>query len=324
MKRWLLAVAGLALGGAVLAGIEADPNKDYAVTPEAGPWMVCATSYVGPEAGRLAHELVLEIRSRFNLPAYAFNRGDDERRKQREEFERLQEKHPGAKLPFRHTRVEDQCAVLIGGYKDMETASQALKMIKRLQPPSNERLMPILTEVGPDESSKEKDKAIVRGGFVNPFPSSFVVPNPTVPRERPATGNADKFLVKLNAHESFSLLKCKKSYTLLVAAYQGMHAFQAEKAEKPSFLESLWSHSTGDVLEASGHNAHNLAEGLRKVGFEAYVLHAREGSLVCIGGFDRADDPEMMKVQRLLGSNIQLSQSGNMLAQPVAMPIPRP
>src|SRR5581483_315356 len=108
-------------------------------------------------------------------PAYVFNKGDDERQKQREEYQRLLEKHPGVKLPFRHTRVEDQCAVLIGGYKDMDAASRALKSVKKLQPPHNERLMPILTEVGPDQASPDKERAIVKGGFVNPFLTSFVV-----------------------------------------------------------------------------------------------------------------------------------------------------
>jgi hypothetical protein len=323
MKRWLLALACLAIGSSVLGGIEADPNKDYVVTPEAGPWMICATSYVGPDAASLAKELVLEIRVRFNLPAYVVNKGEEERRKQREEYQRLQEKYPGAKLPFRHTRVEDQCAVLIGGYKDMDTAHRALKSVKKLQPPSSERLMPILTEVGPDRSSQDKEKAVVTGGFVNPFLSSFVVRNPTVPLERPATTKADKFLEKLNAYESFSLLKCRKPWTLVVATYQGMHAFQAEKSEAPSFLESLWSHSTGDALEASGHNAHNFAQGLRTAGFEAYVLHTRWGSLVCVGSYDGAEDPKMARDQRTL-AGIQLSQSGNLLPQALPLEIPRP
>jgi hypothetical protein len=323
MKQWLLALTWLALGSTAFAGVvEADPNKDYAITPEAGPWMVCATSYVGPEAQQLAHELVLEIRSRFSLPAYVVNKGDDERRKQLEEYQRKQKEHPDVHIPFRHTRVEDQCAVLIGGYKDMDSAHRALKDIKKLSPPSSPRLMPILTEVGPDESSGAKDKAVVKGGFVNPFVSSFVVHNPTVPIERPVTNKPDPFLKKLNAPESLSAFKCPKPWTLVVAIFQGAQAIQAEKADKPGFWEGLWNHNSGDLLEASGHNAHNLAEALRTIGYEAYVLHCRWGSVVCIGGFDSAKDPRMMNTRRNI-ANLKLGQNVKLLADPMPMEIPR-
>jgi hypothetical protein len=323
MKRWLFALTMLAVGGTVWAGIDADPNNDYVITPAAGPWMICATSYVGPQAAPLAHELVLEIRSRFNLAAYVFNKGEDERRKQREDYQHLLEKYPGANIPFRHTRVEDQCAVLIGGYKDMDAAHEALKVVKKLAPPSAERLMPVLTEVGPQEQSSDGTNAIVKGGYVNPFLNSFVVHNPTVPVERPAPVKADKFLLKLNAHENLSLLKCKKPWTLVVATYQGTQVIQAEKTDNPGFWESLWSHTTGEKLEASVHNAHNMAETLRKIGFEAYVLHVRWGSVVTVGGFDRVDDSQMMGVRTAL-ANLQLGPNVNMLAQPAPMEIPRP
>src|SRR5437870_1075005 len=87
MKGFHFALAfltGLALARAGYAHVEADPNKDYTIVPEAGPWMIYATHFVGPEAPQLAHEMVLEIRSRFDLPAWVFNRGEEERRKQRD------------------------------------------------------------------------------------------------------------------------------------------------------------------------------------------------------------------------------------------------
>ncbi len=323
MQRWLLVLAGLALGSVALAGIEADPTKDYTITPEAGPWMICATSYVGPEASQLAHELVLEIRSRFNLPAYVVNRGEEERKKQREEYQRLLDKHPGVTLPFRHTRVEDQCAVLIGGYKDMDAASKALKSVKKLQPPSNTRLMPILTEVGPDQSSKEEGRAVVKGGYVNPFPTSFVVHNPTIPVEKPSnTIKADPFLRRINAPESLSLLKCRKPWTLAIATYQGVQAIQADKPEAAGFWENLWKSSSGETLEASGHNAHNFADALRKGNFEAYVLHVRWGSVVTVGSFESLDDPRMASMKRVLGS-LNFGQGINMLPEPMPMEVPR-
>jgi len=50
--------------------VEADPQKTYELTDKQGPWMVFAASFAGEGAERDAHQLVLELRSRYNLPAY--------------------------------------------------------------------------------------------------------------------------------------------------------------------------------------------------------------------------------------------------------------
>src|SRR5712691_8146310 len=68
----------------------AEAASQYPVTPEAGPWLICAASYMGADAPDLARQLVLEIRQRHRLPAYVFDRTAEERRKQREEHERMQ------------------------------------------------------------------------------------------------------------------------------------------------------------------------------------------------------------------------------------------
>src|SRR5438045_8581524 len=70
----------LALGaaGVVRAApqVEADPNQNYVVTPEVGPWMICAAYFTGPSAPALAHQLVLQLRSQHNTRAYVFNYAD--------------------------------------------------------------------------------------------------------------------------------------------------------------------------------------------------------------------------------------------------------
>ena len=85
MKRFLLAlVAYLGLiGWAVAAHVEADPSKDYHVAPDNGQWFICAAGYRGESARDMAHELVLEIRRKYNLPAYVFDRGGEDRTRTR-------------------------------------------------------------------------------------------------------------------------------------------------------------------------------------------------------------------------------------------------
>ena len=54
------------------------------VSPQAGPWMICAASFGGPESRGMAEELATEIRSHYHLPSYVFNRTAEERRVEKE------------------------------------------------------------------------------------------------------------------------------------------------------------------------------------------------------------------------------------------------
>ena len=57
MKRLRFALAGLmglSLAATVLAQGDADPNQEFAVTPQVGSWMICAACYQGPQAPQLA------------------------------------------------------------------------------------------------------------------------------------------------------------------------------------------------------------------------------------------------------------------------------
>jgi len=324
----LTVLAGAVFSATGLAQVDADPNKDYQICPEAGPWLICATSYVGPKSPQLAHEMILEIRTRFKMPAYVLSRGQEERRKQDEEFNRLKELYPEAIIPRRRgIRIQDECAVLVGGYRDQEAAYQALKDFKKLPSPSSERLCPIITQVGVPETPDADQKSEVHYAYANPFVTAFVVHNPTIPIERKKDAQNDKFLKKLNSGESYSLLKCPKQYTLMVAAFQGLHSIQGKSptAANQSLFEKIFGNSTGEMLDASAQNAHNLADALHKAGgFEAYVLHMREGSVVTVGGFDREDDPQIKTIEQCLATRFKYERGVQLLPQPVVMQIPRP
>jgi hypothetical protein len=330
MKRFLFALAGLAclcLTRIAFARVEADPNKEYAITPEVGPWVVSATCYAGPDASMLAHELVLEIRSRFDLPAWVFNRGDEERRQSIENWRKMQEPlPPEQRLPYRGPKYQQQCAVLIGGYKDIDAARRMLDKVRKLDPPSSNRLKPVLTVLEPVEGSQ--GMAQLKEKFVNPFERSFVARNPTVPVERHPDAKNDPFLKELNAGESYSLLKCRKPWTLVIATFQGVSIIEPE-TKKGSFLTKLMPGKAPETLSASALNAHNFAEALRTpypkgLGLDAFVLHMRAGSLVTVGGFDRKDDQQMLTIQQVLESHFRYGQKVALLAQPFAIEVPRP
>src|SRR5260370_40931408 len=124
---------------------------------------------MGDDAHRSAHALVLELRSQYDLPSFVYNRGDAERRQMQEELDRKRRQQeeairqqglqPGIPLPVRRVRVQEQCAVLIGGYKDIDAARNALEKIKKLpNPKSVEADELILTSTNPG-SPIQKRKA---------------------------------------------------------------------------------------------------------------------------------------------------------------------
>lgn len=298
----------------------ADSLAPFVITPEAGPWLICVASYSGPEAAQKAHDLVQDIRNRYRLPAYVFNRGEKERQAEQERLRQLKSQMPGGR--FRTVRIEDQYAVLVGGYKDIDSARKALDDIKKLKP-SDKRLMNVLFGGVTTASANSSQKEEAAVSYVSPFMDAFVVPNPTTVQERKVERKLDYRLLKeLNAEEELSLLKCRQPYTLAVAAFQGLSTITPHDTSS-SFLDKLFSRA-GESLSASALNAHNFAEALRKAGYEAYVLHLKQGSLVTIGSFGSREDPRIQQLQQSLVNNLQLTGRVEMLAQPFVMEVPKP
>jgi len=72
-----IALAPMALAETPWAGlmssrrVECDPNKDYPLKESNGPWTIMACSFSGEGAEKQAKDLVLELRSKYKLEAYA-------------------------------------------------------------------------------------------------------------------------------------------------------------------------------------------------------------------------------------------------------------
>ncbi len=298
-----------------------DPNYDIKVTPELGPWMIYVYSYEGPEAPIMARQMVAELRGQYKLPAYVFNRGEEERRK---EYERvcdvLRKQHDffrqnnlpvGSPFRVKHMRVEEQCAVLVGGYRDDDAANRALKSIRRLDKPDPKRVKldtKVVAELDP------KTGEAIKGAmdYVNPFTRAIVVRNPTVKFDRPKEWDEQDIamLKRLNQDETFSLLKCKKPYTLLVKAFPLPNSVTSRTA-KGSFLENLGLGKKTSEDTAAAY-AHVLADAFRRKQIDAYVLHMRSSSLVTVGAFDSPDDPNLRTMQQVLSTHLNVPQSAPM------------
>jgi hypothetical protein len=309
MRRFLCATAfGAVLAATAGSGftapprVEAEPNKDYVITSDDGQWVVCAASFMGPSAPALAKQLAYELRRRDNLQAFVFNHADEERRQLNEEFERLKKERPELAARPRKVRIEEQCAVLVGGYKDIEAARSALAGLKKLSPPS---LKAEASEIeffvqGAEKTTKER----------TPFANAFVTRNPALPAVPKQTVKFDPLWKKLNADEEYSLLNCKKPFTLLVKEYHGAQVLQP-KTGTGAFLDAigLGGNKPGEALAAAGAQAHELAKLLHNKQFnlDAYVLHTRTSSFVTVGGFDAVDDPDIERVKRQVATLNTLS-----------------
>jgi hypothetical protein len=317
----------------------ARPVNPYPIPPDVvAPWMICAASYIGLDAPELARQAALELRTRHNMAAYIFNRGDEERAHQREERERLQQMYPGVPIRHRTVRIQESCAVLVGPFKDVETANTALGIIKKLPMPKLElgegkSAYDLVTAYDMDP---ETHKPVLKRKPINPFTQALVVRNPAAPATPVERPKFDPFWKQLNADEDYSLLRCPHSWTLVVKEYYGASAVveQPRSTESSSVLKmlGLGNHKPGEALGAAAMQAHELAKFLRdpKLGFEAYVLHTRDRSIVTVGGFKEYNGADMQRVHRQL-SSLKFSPDGHsahdpigLMANPLPMEVPHP
>jgi hypothetical protein len=350
MKRWWLTpVLALSLAAAVQAApqVEADPNKDYPIDAQAGPYVIVAATYEGDDAGDLARQLVYYLRKAHNLPAYYnYNHADANRARLEADRQRWKQEHP--EVPFRHEQVTkvDQYSVLIGGFDSFEHASDFCKNKLRdpklfpmppLKLPGNKspfgvnvvyKTDPKTGEIVIDE--KTHKPVAVEAHYVSPYNSSF-------PSRNPALGAANKaydpFLKVLNAEEENSLLKCQAPWTMAVQSYGGDAKYvpitqksSPQNSVISNFVDNLWGGDkpVGEAkLNGAAAQARETAKVLRELGFEAYVLHTRHYSIVTIGGFSGPADPAMVNTANRL-AELKLIDHLHLLKNPTSCEVPRP
>ncbi len=331
-----------------------DINRDLLVTPEAGPWMILIHAYDDPSGPSLARALALELRGpNYGLKAYVWNYNDDERKAALErarqlvelQKQRLKLANLQADVPIRVPRmlIRVQCAVLVGGYNDRDAALEDLKRIRKLKPLDAARFhLPqmftgIIPEAGDNAAVKNTSPLGPRRKVelvptaretVNPFLRALPVHNPTVQVARVQQDIQDlAVLERLNADESFNLLKCPKSWTLAVKQFALPSVVESKSTA--TFLQKIGLGGSASQKDSAKESAHNLAALLRKGGWEAYVLHTRFCSIVTVGAYDSEQDPRIVHDQGELAKlnerlvNVSARQNIDLqLNQPSLYPVP--
>ncbi len=306
MKRRFAIVLGLAVAGLMVFGsqnfvsaapwenfltrnrVEADPEKDYRLSKDNGPWMIMASSFSGDGARQQARELVLELRKRYKLKAFIHEmRFDLDKRNMGKGIDRY-----GDPLKFKYRRGSEvrEIAVLIGDYPTVDDprAVKILRKIKYSKPDclalgkdkKNHQSLGALrniqkkiwTTVGSDD---KKDRG--------PMCHAFIVPNPLLSKDEYVPKGLEAFIVKLNKGLENSLLDCPGLYTVQVATFNGK--IVTDQAEI-MMLNSGRKKIDGNRLEQAAKKANRLAKALRLKDWEAYVFHERCASIVTVGSFN--------------------------------------
>jgi hypothetical protein len=264
--------------------VEANPNNSYRLTRDQGPWLILTATFSGENADRQAHELVLELRSRFKLTAYLHEQTYDFT--QPVEGMGFDELGRPKQMRYNTASRYNTIAVLVGDFASVEDPAleKTLDAVKHARPscldlqnrPTSSQRYAILKEAYrriTDDPEKKK-----RG----PMGSAFVTRNPLLPEEYFVAGGLDQFVVDMNKDLELSLLKCKRPYTVRVATFRGKGTMN---------LQQMAAMDVSSDLDKAAEKAHKLAVALRKQGVEAYEFHDRHESIVTIGSFDAVGQP---------------------------------
>jgi hypothetical protein len=270
--------------------VEADPEKDYAVSEEDGPWMILAVTFGSSESGnteREARQLVYELRKRYKLPAYIWKMEVDlsERVLGRglDEYGRPKAMRYVRNREF-NEEASHQVAVLVGNYQavDDPAAQATLEKLRYLTP---ECLAPAEGKETTRTLAQWRhtvDLTLHRKQTRGPMGRAFITANPLLPDEQLAPRGLDPFVVELNRRVEHSLLDCPGKYSVQVAMFTGKYL----RTQSLRAFQSAAADDDRGELEEAAEKAHRLTLALREQGHEAYEFHDRSASLVCVGSFD--------------------------------------
>ncbi|MDX1947201.1 MAG: hypothetical protein SFU86_17505 [Pirellulaceae bacterium] len=266
----------------------AKPVQSLELGESEGPWMIMCTSFAGPTAEQQAHDLALELRQQFKLPAYTFRQTFDFTKP----TEGLGYNKYGEPRKMRHLNGAkfQEIAVMVGNFSSVEDdeLARTLEKIKHLHPQTLETkyqenssqrfygLRTIYRALAPDQARKQR----------GPMGAAFVTRNPLMPEEYFAAKGLDPFLVEINKDLPHNLLSNPGQYTVRVASFRGV-----DSLNKPAEFEAQIAKRKVAKIDEAAQKANDLCAALRAKGVEAYQFHDRTESIVTIGSFREVGQP---------------------------------
>ncbi len=266
--------------------VPADPNHDYRLTKENGPWTILACSFSGEGAEDQARELVLEMRKRYKLPAYLH-----EMRFDLDEAEGRGLNRYGGPVQMRYRRgnTVDEIAVLVGDFPavDDPEAQRTLRRLKQFKPDCLKA-----DESRPTTQNLAGWRALAsrlthNSEATGPLSKAFVTTNPMLPKEYYAPKGVEPEILEWNTGIKYSLLDCPGRYTLQIATFKGNTLIKQNEIKA---IEQGTRNLQSGLAEAAD-KANRLCLALRLKGYDAYQFHDRYASIVTVGSFDSVGTP---------------------------------
>lgn len=333
----------------------------YPLTNREGPWLIHIGSFRGDEAYDFALRFAEETRSKHKLLTFIFSMHEADAIRDREELRKRQLEMIGSdkvagsdeKIKLRTVRVIKEYSVFVGNFSDMEKARVEAERIKDFPPPTSIPTFGIYFNNAPTARLREdpnrgtasnlfrmKSDVVMEEGKRlaqtqgNPYAQAFVAKNPLAFKTNAAVvqnnPNApvpmDPTWKALNEREQYSIFTCPKNWTLVVAQFSPPS--EVSSTSRNSVVQTGYRTSNkelGKGLEDAARTARQLADILRDggKGYDAYVFHTREYSLVTVGAFESRYDPKMEQAWTIL-KDFAASQSNTNSPFSLLMPIPRP
>ncbi len=254
--------------------------------------MVMACDFSGEGAEKQAHELVVELRKRYKLPAYSYLGHFDPGKAEVLGFNKYGKKPRAAYYKYREGKNPEhpdlvEVAVLVGNYRaaDDPKAQSVLHTLKYAKPKCLElkdgkQTQQTLTgwrlaqqQVYEMIGSAKKE--------LGPMRHAFIVPNPLLPAEYFNQRGLDEETIALNKDVPYSLLECPGKYTVQVATFKGSTVIrQADIRDIEEGRKEM-----GSQLAVAAQQADALVKELRRLGYDAYQYHDRYSSIVTVGNF---------------------------------------
>lgn len=260
--------------------VDADPNKDYKLTEDDGPWLILACTFRGAGAESQAKRLVYELRKHSQLEAYSLYRSYDFTGTV---YGRGVDKNAApVKMKYANERQFNEIAVLVGNFEDIGSsdAQETLKVLKHLHPKclqvnkggSTSQVYAFFREVQ-RRINLDPDKH-ERG----PMGKAFFTRNPLLPASYFEQKGVDPFIEQLNEDVEYSLLDNPGRFTVQVAKFTGNVSYNIQKGFNAN--EKL-----SNKLVIAAENAHKLTMALRAQNIQAFEFHDRTSSIVTVGAF---------------------------------------
>ena len=250
--------------------VEADPKKVYQLNEKNGPWMIMVKRFSGENAEENANKLIHELRSKYKLKAYLFDKefkfNVSDGMKTAEQRQYIRERYA--------TTAVQEYTVLVGDFQSAEDKDyqEALRTIKAKFPPE-------IIQVGRTQA---------------PLLGAFGTLNPMLPPDIVnQKGYVDPFVERLNSDSKYSLLNNPGRFTVRVATFTGETIIKQDEV-KQILSGRIDKKVTGKTLAQAGINASRLCAALREKGVEAYEFHDRYSSIVTVGSFHQVGSMDAM------------------------------